>query len=164
MSETFEYDVFLSHSSRDKPAVRELAQRLRADGLRVWLDEWVIRPGDMIGLKVEQGLERSRTLVLVMSASSFASEWATLERHTAMFRDPTNAQRRFIPLRLDDAEIKDTLKQFAYVDWRERTHAEYAKLLESCRPPVLAIEPPVEQKAYRNQAENLKGMSISSLM
>ena len=40
-----------------------------------------------------------------MSADAFGSDWVTLERHTALFRDPTNAQRRFIPLRLDDAEI-----------------------------------------------------------
>ena len=32
----FEYDVFLSHASADKPAVRELAERLKGDGLRVW--------------------------------------------------------------------------------------------------------------------------------
>jgi hypothetical protein len=52
MPKKFNYDVFLSHSSKDKPIVRELAERLRADGLRVWFDEWIIQPGDMIGLKV----------------------------------------------------------------------------------------------------------------
>jgi hypothetical protein len=39
MSAQFDYDVFFSHSSKDKPVVRELAKRLRQDGLRVWLDE-----------------------------------------------------------------------------------------------------------------------------
>src|SRR5215210_2084902 len=146
MTETFKYDVFISHSSEDKPAVRELAERLKADGLRVWLDEWEIKPGDMIGLKIEQGLEQSRTLVLVMSKNAFASEWVTLERHTAMFRDPTNQQRRFIPLRLDDAEIKDTLKQFAYVDWQQRSDEQYARLRAACRPSVAAAEPTIEQK------------------
>ena len=102
MIDQFEYDVFLSHASADKAAVRELAQRLKGDGLRVWLDEWVIQPGDSIPLAIEQGLESSRTLVLVMSQAAFDSEWVTLERHTALFRDPTNQQRRFIPLRLDD--------------------------------------------------------------
>jgi len=135
VSDQFEYDVFLSHSAKDKPAVRELAERLKGDGLRVWLDEWVIQPGDMIGLKVEQGLESSRTLVLVMSEHSVgkqsASEWVTLERHTALFRDPTNKQRRFIPLRLDNCRIRDSLKQFAYVDWRERNERQYSVLLAS---------------------------------
>jgi hypothetical protein len=50
MSTQFDYDVFISHSSKDKPVVRELANRLKQDGLRVWLDEWEIQPGDMIGL------------------------------------------------------------------------------------------------------------------
>ena len=40
----FEYDVFLSYSSKDKKTVHALAERLREDGLRVWLDAWVIQP------------------------------------------------------------------------------------------------------------------------
>ena len=46
MSRSFDYDVFLSHSAKDKAAVRDLAQRLKADGLRVWFDEWVVEAGD----------------------------------------------------------------------------------------------------------------------
>ncbi|MCI0691547.1 toll/interleukin-1 receptor domain-containing protein [candidate division KSB1 bacterium] len=60
MSTHFDYDVFISHSTKDKPVARELANRLKKDGLRVWLDEWEIQPGDMIGLKIQRGLERSR--------------------------------------------------------------------------------------------------------
>jgi len=81
----FEYDVFLSYSSKDKPTVQELAERLKQDGLRVWFDNWVINPGDLIPLAIERGLERSRTLVLVMSKNAFTSEWMTLERQTALF-------------------------------------------------------------------------------
>ena len=51
MSEpVFEYDVFLSHSTKDKAVVRPIAERLRADGLRVWFDEWEIRLGDPLVL------------------------------------------------------------------------------------------------------------------
>ena len=96
MDSDFEYDVFLSHATANKAAVRELAERLKEDGLRVWLDKWVIQPGDSIPLAIEHGLESSRTLVLVMSQAAFDSEWVTLERHTALFRDPTNQQTRFI--------------------------------------------------------------------
>ena len=51
-----------------------------------------------------------------MSKNAFSPEWVELERNTALFRDPTNRQRRFIPLRLDDCDIKGSLRQFAYVD------------------------------------------------
>jgi hypothetical protein len=61
MTETLNYDVFISHSAKDKPVARELAERLKRDGLRVWFDEWEIQPGDLISLKIEQGLEQSRT-------------------------------------------------------------------------------------------------------
>ena len=47
-TDTFPYDVFLSHSSKDKAVVRALAEQLRQDGLKVWFDEWirhVPRPG-----------------------------------------------------------------------------------------------------------------------
>src|SRR5438128_2243029 len=137
MPDDFTYDVFLSHSSKDKPVVRAVAERLRADGLRVWFDSWVLKPGDSIPAKIEEGLERSRVLVLCMSAHAFGSDWAQLEAGTFRFRDPLNKERRFIPLRLDAAPIKGSLAQFLYIDWLpEEREQEYAKLLEACRPPA----------------------------
>ena len=56
MSPIFRYDLFLSHSSKDKEVVRPLAERLRGDGVRVWNDEWEIKPGDSIPARIEAGL------------------------------------------------------------------------------------------------------------
>src|SRR4051812_44865165 len=103
--ETFDFDVFLSHSSMDKSVVRDLAGRLKASKLKVWFDEWEIGPGDSIFAKIRDGLERSRILLLFMSRNGFGSGWATLEHQTILFADPLNRERRFIPLRLDDARI-----------------------------------------------------------
>jgi hypothetical protein len=119
MSDRFPFDVFLSHNRADKPRVRRLAERLKGAGLRVWLDEWVIQPGDIISLKVEEGLEQSRVLLLCLSPAALASDWVALERSTAIHRDPTNADRRFIPLLLADCELPDTLRRYKYVDFRE---------------------------------------------
>ena len=43
MPDEFPCDVFLSHSAKDKAVVRPLAERLRADGVKVWFDEWVLK-------------------------------------------------------------------------------------------------------------------------
>ena len=48
MADNFSYDVFLSHNAKDKPRVRRLAGRLQQAGVRVWFDEWNIRPGIVI--------------------------------------------------------------------------------------------------------------------
>ena len=140
-SDSFQYDVFLSHSAKDKAVVCPLAERLRKDGVKVWFDEWVLKPGDSIPAKIEEGLERSRVLVLCMSANAFGSDWAQLESGTFRFRDPLNRERRFLPLRLDDAPIKGSLAQFLYIDWHalDSKHG-YTKLLEACRSPVKKSE------------------------
>ena len=83
----------------------------------MWFDEWVLKPGDNIPAKIEDGLEHSRVLVLCMSANAFGSDWAQLEAGTFRFRDPLNKERRFIPLRLDDAPVKGSLAQFLYINW-----------------------------------------------
>jgi hypothetical protein len=133
MAEEFEWDVFISHSSKDKIIVRPIAERLRRDGLRVWFDEWEIRPGDSIPAKIEEALEHSRVLVLCMSANAFGSDWAQLESGTFRFRDPLNRDRRFIPLRLDETPLRGSLDQFHYINWLPpQREVEYARLLASC--------------------------------
>ncbi len=136
MGGQFAYDVFLSHSSRDKPMVRQIAEKLRQSGLRVWFDEWSVKPGQLIGKGVEEGLEQSRILVLAMSKAAFDSDWVTLEAQAAVFRDPANEGRRFIPVRLyefEDSQIPRMLRGFKYVDvFRDGCEA----LLAACRVTV----------------------------
>src|SRR5438046_1598864 len=135
--------------------VREVAERLRRDGLRVWFDEWVLRPGLNIPHEIEEGLEHSRVLVLCMSAQAFGSDWAQLEAGTFRFRDPLNKERRFISLRLDEAPIKGSLAQFVYIKWlAEDREPEYSKLLEACRPSAkpTAIEVDVARKQVAEKA------------
>ncbi len=117
-SETFTCDFFLSHSAKDKAVVRPLAERLRQDGVRVWFDEWVLKPGGSIPAKIEEGLEHSRVLVLCLSANAFGSDWAQLEAGTFRFRDPLNQEHRFIPLRFDDALPIASRAQSLHINWR----------------------------------------------
>jgi WD40 repeat protein len=146
MSDTFDYDVFLSHSPRDRSVVRALAERLRSDGLRVCFDE--AEPPDVKPLL--DGLESSRVLVPCLSADFFASTWGALESHSLLFRDATEAQRRFIPLRLDDSELPDTMRSFASVDWRQRSEAEYAKLRRACTASSIQVLAPTSSLSVRN--------------
>src|SRR5258708_2485338 len=143
MGDSFGYDVFLSHGSKDKAVVRPIAERLRGDGLRGWFDE-AEDPAE-----VEEGLERSRVLVLCMSESAFGRAWAKLEPGTFRFRDPLNKDRRFVPLRLDRAPVRGSLARFQCISWRAADRErEYAKLLEACRLPA----PTVEGQAAREMA------------
>jgi len=143
MTETFQYDVFISYSSKDKRAVRALAKRLKADGLKVTWDKGK--------------LQQARTLILCMSPAYFDSEWGTLEHHTLLFRAPTDAQRRFIPLLIQDCTPPDVIAQFATIDWRTPSDAAYEKLLAACRGDEIETTKPAPD-AYADQARMvLKG-------
>ncbi|CAA7617228.1 TIR domain-containing protein [Magnetospirillum sp. UT-4] len=130
----FQYDVFLSHNSKDKAKARRLAERLRDAGLKIWFDEWVIRPGDDIYLAIERGLEAARVQVLCLSQAALGSDWVALERSTVLFRDPTNSGRRFIPLLFEGCELPDTIRRYRHVDYQAETPAAFEELLEACRP------------------------------
>ena len=132
-NETFTHGVFLSHSLKDKAVVRPLAERLRKDGLKVWFDEWEIAKAESgkgaselqpsafsLQPLLEHGLERSRVLVLCMSANAFGSDWAQLrltpsQPSTLNYQPtgaPLNQERRFLPLRLNGASCSSrTMKQ-----------------------------------------------------
>jgi small GTP-binding protein len=125
----FNYDVFLSYSPKDKDVVQELEERLKAIGIKVWRDDWEQSSGE-----IEHRLQQSNSLLLAMSANAFGADWVRLERQLALFRDPTDAQRRFIPVLLDNVEIKETLKPYAYLDLRARTDAQFENILKACSP------------------------------
>lgn len=71
--------VFISHSSKDKPAVEALASALRERGVEAWLDKWVIAPGDDIVAKINAGLEEATGGVIVFSSDSEKSPWVQAE-------------------------------------------------------------------------------------
>jgi WD40 repeat protein/RNase P subunit RPR2 len=123
----------------------------------VWFDEWFIKPGDDIYLSIERGLEAARVQVLCLSPAALGSEWFMLERSTVLFRDPTNAGRRFVPLLLADCTLPDTLRRYKYVDFRQETQAAFDELLAACWERVApSAEQPVQEKKARTRKRRPK--------
>ncbi|HSS78415.1 MAG TPA: toll/interleukin-1 receptor domain-containing protein, partial [Thermoanaerobaculia bacterium] len=81
MSETF--DVFLSHNSKDKPAVRQIGEALRARGLKVWLDEWNLIPGRRWIPALEKAIETAKTAAVLVGESGFG-RWEQPEYEGAL--------------------------------------------------------------------------------
>ncbi len=170
MNQDFKYDVFLSYSPKDKSVARELAEQLQRDGLHIWFDEWELKdfkPADLERHRdgiIDLGLKDSRTLVLLMSKNASTLEWMTFDRHIAPFRDLSetiNRQRSIIPLRLDNTDIKDALKQFAYIDWRRASGEAYAQLLTACMTPKILESKSNKQKSELTDSKSSRRSIIS---
>ena len=90
--------VFVSHASEDKAAlVRPLAHALKAHGLKLWYDEFSLRPGDSLRRSIDQGLAECAAGLLVLSPAFFAKEWPQRELD-GLFAAEMAGQSRLIPI------------------------------------------------------------------
>ncbi|MBF0175807.1 MAG: AAA family ATPase [Magnetococcales bacterium] len=133
-NETYLYDVFFSYAHQDRARVLKLAERLKSDGLEVWIDVWKLRAGDSISEAVMEGLRNAKVAIVVLSSHSIRSQWIQLEYSAAITRDPMNKTRRFIPIFLDDCEIPTQLRNYFALDYRQEDEAAYQKLLKFFSP------------------------------
>ncbi|MFM7228057.1 MAG: TIR domain-containing protein, partial [Cyanobacteriota bacterium] len=129
--------VFLSHSSRDKPAVEALARYLREQGIDAWLDKWEIGPGDDIIARMNEGLAEADAGLIVFSAQSLESPWVRAEVSTLTYERIKNGQP-LIPVQVgDEAYIPPLLKPLCRL--RIEQHEAIADALRHRRvgPPPL---------------------------
>ena len=138
----FEWDVFLSYNSADKPRVRRLAEALTARGVNVWLDETAVPIGGAIPLAVEDGIERSRTMVLCLSPAFLASEWTRAERSAMQFADPANRNRTLIPVLFKACALPKTLAHLKYLDYRRHSNKVVDDLVAALGVVATSAEPP----------------------
>lgn len=101
------YHCFLSHNTQDKPAARTLAERLRAAGLSVWLDEEQLRPGVPWLPLLEAGIHASDSIAVLIGAHGLGP-WQDQEVQAALslaVRD----KRPVIPVLLPGAPVAPDL-------------------------------------------------------
>jgi hypothetical protein len=77
------FDVFLSHNSRDKPAVRQLMARVVAHELAVWLDEDQLQPGLPWQPLLELGIRSSRSVAALVGNDGIGP-WENEEMRAAL--------------------------------------------------------------------------------
>ena len=103
--------AFISHTSSDKDRfVRAFAERLRADGIDAWYDEWELRPADSLVDRIfEEGLANADVFLIVLSVDALNSRWVREELNTAVVRR-IEAGCKLVPLVLDGVEVPEAIK------------------------------------------------------
>ena len=117
MGESYLGNVFISHSSLDKPFVRRLDRRLRGVGYQTWLDEHKIIAGDALASRIAEGVREAKVVLVVVSRKSIASKWLKYELNIATER-MINGQCRVIPIVIGDAELPKEVLGLLYADFR----------------------------------------------
>lgn len=117
-------DVFLSHASDDKEQfVRPLARELDRRGITFWLDEAEIRWGDRITQRINDGLVRSRYVVVVLSSNFLGKNWPESELGAALNKENATGQTVVLPLLVGEGEgVFDhypLLRDKVYLKWSQ---------------------------------------------
>ena len=118
--------IFLSHNKEDKPFARLLAEDIRRVGITVWLDEAEIKPGDSIIEKIEEGLNGSEYLGVILSPASVKSRWVKRELRAVLHQEITTSSKTVLPLLYQQCEIPTFLVDTLYVDFTNPENYSFA--------------------------------------
>jgi hypothetical protein len=128
--------AFLSHSSLDKPFIRQLAADLTANGVDVWLDEQRIRVGDSIPEKIALGLAGSDFFLIGMSEHSASSPWVQKELNNALVNEVQRRKVHILPLKLDDSPMPQIVADKKYADFSKSYKAGLDDLLNALKGEI----------------------------
>ncbi len=68
------HDIFISHSSKDKPIADAICASLEAAGIGCWIAPRNIAPGEDFPTAIAKGIAQSRAMVLLFSANANSSQ------------------------------------------------------------------------------------------
>jgi uncharacterized protein YjbI with pentapeptide repeats len=156
------YSCFISYSHVDRSFARRLHDALQGRGIRCWLDEHELLPGDKIYTEVDRGIRLWDKILLCCSKEALTSWWVDNEIKIAFDKEQQLWRQRgkevlsLIPLNLDDylfsgqwqsglaTEVKARLAA-NFGGWEhdnKRFEEQFERLVKALRTDTRGKEPP----------------------
>lgn len=124
--------IFLCHGSEDKPAVRELYQKLHSLGANPWLDEEKLLPGQNWHREITKAVREADIVVICLSKRS-VNKSGYVQREIKFALDVADEKPEgtifLIPVKLEECHIPDRLRNIQWVNLLEKEG--YQKLVQS---------------------------------
>jgi hypothetical protein len=117
-------DVFISYAHEDADWVRTLAERLERSGVRVYFDEWDLRPGAIAVHELDDAIRRSGNAIQVLSPVAVTKPWVR-EEYAALLHQSVERGLRFIPIVYGEVEIPPFAASRVALDFRKASGRVY---------------------------------------
>jgi hypothetical protein len=134
------FDVFISYSSKDKPAADATCATLESAGIRCWIAPRDVRPGTDYAGAIIDAIDTCRVMVLIFSSNSNASRQIRREIERAAHKEVP-----IVPLRIEEITPTKSLEYFlGEIHWLDALTPPLAahlnKLIETVRA-ILQVDP-----------------------
>lgn len=160
------YDVFLSHPHTHADWVEALARRLKDEGgFVVWLDKWVLVPGESFQRPMARGLDEALSCAVFVGAGT-PSGWFQQEIQKALNRQARDSAFRVIPVLMPDADesnVGDFLELRTWVDFRKGVDEAFHRLLCGVKGKSPGPWPTKEQEEFKADAIERKLRRVMQL-
>jgi len=150
--------IFLCHSSLDKPWVQGLADRLRSDGVRVWIDESELKIGDSLVKNIASGISETQYFAVIISANSVRSNWVQKELSLAMTKEVLSGEVVVLPIVIEPCLLPSFLTDKLYADFTkfDSFEHEYARILRVLKRDEKLLPAKAAGTTQRFFIENIK--------
>ena len=126
------YSCFISYSHADKSFAQRLHDQLQSRGIRCWLDEHQLLPGDDVHDQIDRGIKHwDKTLLCCSEASLKKSWWVDREINSAFTKEVKLMKERgiktlaLIPLNLDGYFLSEDWKNGKKDELQARLAADF---------------------------------------
>jgi tetratricopeptide (TPR) repeat protein len=113
------WNVFLSYRSVNRGWVLNLYDVLTELGFKVFLDQYVLKPGDSLVKTLEDGLEFSQAGVLIWSNAAKDSDWVRNEYDVLVSRATNDKDFHFVPVKIDRVKLPVFANTKLFIDFTE---------------------------------------------
>jgi tetratricopeptide (TPR) repeat protein len=113
------WHVFLSYRSVHRPWVIQLYDILRQLGYEVFLDQYILSANDNLVLKLDDGLSKSGSGVLIWSKATADSQWCLDEYSSMVAREKRDKNFHFVVAKLDQGDLPELAVLKIYQDFSD---------------------------------------------
>ena len=134
------HDIFISHSSKDKPVADAVCATFEANGMRCWVAPRDVPPGAAWGAAIVDAIQNSRVMVLIFSDNANTSGQIAREVERAADYGVT-----IVPIRVEDVAPARSLQYFlSNIHWLDALSPPLERRLQEI---AAKIKPMLEQES-----------------
>lgn len=156
------YDVFISHSSKDADVACQLCNYLEKNGIRCWIAPRDVTAGMLYSRAILQGIDDSHLMLLLFSKESNKSRHVESEIDRAF-----NKEKIIIPFRITDTVMSDVLSYYLgashYIDGFPNPASAFEKLKTQIEKNLPDRQDKMDLDNILAKLAALKGLSVDEL-